>query len=388
MHLLWISTKPPWPAADGGRLAQALTLEALARDGARITVVTPTAGLEVEAPPGELEDRVRLETVATPLRSRLGSAVKSWLTGRPTALLRHDLPVARRRVGELVAALGFDAVHVEQLHAWSQAVPAGRRGLPCLLRAQNVESDLWRAVGEAGGLRALVARREARLLARAEGRIVGEAATAVALTEADATRLSQLAGGREVLTVPPPFPARLAAASAPLSGAPPLVALGSGGWWPNRDADEWLVREIWPRIAARVPGGILHRFGGSAASQDAEDRIVDHSPPADSREAFAQGAVLLVPLRIASGMRMKILEAWARGVPVVATPTAAAGLDAEDGRELLLATDPEGFAAAVERVESEEGLRERLILAGRRALETRHDGAAIARRLRGLYVAA
>jgi glycosyltransferase involved in cell wall biosynthesis len=65
--------------------------------------------------------------------------------------------------------------------------------------------------------------------------------------------------------------------------------------------------------------------------------VETHPAPADSREAFAPGAILVVPLRIASGIRMKILEAWARGLPVVATPEAAAGLEAEDGRELLLA---------------------------------------------------
>ena len=219
--------------------------------------------------------------------------------------------------------------------------------------------------------------------------MVREARTAVALTPEDARRLSDLAGGWEVAVVPPPFPSRLPASTRPLAGDPPLVLLGSGGWWPNRDARTWLGEEIWPRVAARVPGAVLHRFGGTSrpmASRDGDDRIVDHEPPADSRDAFAPNAVLVVPLRIASGIRMKILEAWARGVPVVATPRAAAGLGAEDGRELLLATEAEDFARAVERLVGEEGLRERLVRAGRQALESRHDGARIARRLRDRYL--
>lgn len=389
MRLLWIATKPPWPAVDGGRLAQALTLEALGKNGVEATVVAPAVG-PVESPPPQLAGQVRLETVDTGLRSRPLAIGISWLTGRPVALVRHDLVRVRRRVAELVERERFDAVHVEQLHAWPQAAPARHAGLPCLLRTQNVESDLWRAVGRRGGLRGGVARREARLLARAEGRIVGEASTVVALTSEDARRLSELAGGREVIAVPPPFPLRLPAAEAPLAGDPPLVLLGSGGWWPNRDAGRWFMEDVWPRVAARAPGAILHRFGGAGraeASSDGDGRIVDHESPVDSRDAFAPQGVLVVPLRIASGIRMKVLEAWARGIPVVATPRAAAGLGADDGRELLLAAEAEDFARAVERLVREEGLRERLIRGGRRALETRHDGARIARRLRDLYPA-
>ena len=88
-----------------------------------------------------------------------------------------------------------------------------------------------------------------------------------------------------------------------------------------------------------------------------------------------------MPLAIASGIRMKILEAWARGVPVVGTPEAVAGLAARDGEELLVARDAAGFAAAIVRLHREAGLAGRLAAAGRRALAERHDPKAVARRL-------
>jgi len=98
--------------------------------------------------------------------------------------------------------------------------------------------------------------------------------------------------------------------------------------------------------------------------------------------------VLAVPLRVASGVRMKILEAWARGLPVVATPAAAAGLGAEDGRELLLAADSDGFAAAVARLAAEPVLAAELVAAGRSALVRRHAPAAVAAELLRVYAAA
>lgn len=97
--------------------------------------------------------------------------------------------------------------------------------------------------------------------------------------------------------------------------------------------------------------------------------------------AYPRGAILAVPLQIASGVRIKILEAWARGVPVVATPEAARGLEAEDGEHLLLAADGEGFARAFARLEREAGLARKLVDGGRRLLRARHEPSRVARRI-------
>ncbi len=76
---------------------------------------------------------------------------------------------------------------------------------------------------------------------------------------------------------------------------------------------------------------------------------------------FPEGAILVVPLRIASGVRMKILEAWARGVPVVATQEAVAGLGVEDGAGYLVAGDGMEFSSAIRRIHKQPLLRKQLI---------------------------
>jgi len=106
---------------------------------------------------------------------------------------------------------------------------------------------------------------------------------------------------------------------------------------------------------------------------------------ADSREAFARGAVMVVPVTFGSGVRMKILEAWARGLPVVATPAAAAGLDAEDGRELLLVRNAPDFVLALQRLSRDPGLATSVVAAGRELLAARHDPARVASRLSVVY---
>jgi hypothetical protein len=396
VKLLWIATTPPCPPVDGGRLVQALTLRALAAAGVEATVVAPVPAAEAAEASRLLAALARPRLV--PVAAGWGATVRSGLGalgGTPLAIARHRLAAVRAEVAALLAAERFDAVHVEQMHALPQAEPALARGLPAVLRAQNVESDLWRAVAahpEVGAVRRAAAAIEARRLAAWEGRAVGRVAATAALTASDAARLAALAAahgalGTSVVHVPAPFPARLDPAAEALTGEPAVVLLGSRGWLPNRDATGWFLTRIWPLVRQRTPGAVLHLFGdaGDGSAAAGGSGVVSHPSPADSRRAFAPGSILAVPLRIGSGVRMKILEAWARGVPVVATSVAAAGLDAEPGRELLLADTPETFATALARLATDPALANRLTTAGRAALAARHDPQQVANRLIELY---
>jgi glycosyltransferase involved in cell wall biosynthesis len=212
-----------------------------------------------------------------------------------------------------------------------------------------------------------------------EGEAVRRVSRTLALTREDAERLDELAGGGgRIGVVRAAFP-DLAPGTGTLPGDPAVVVFGSQGWLPNEESTAWFAGEVWPAVRAASPGAILHLFGANAGTGPAG--IVAHPSPEDSGEVYAPGSILVVPLRIASGVRIKILEAWARGVPVVATPAALAGLEAEDGREALVARDAGEFAAAIQRLHREPGLAAALVEAGRRARRERHDPAEVARRL-------
>lgn len=329
-----------------------LTLEGLERAGCRTALVAPT------------------RPASTPL-----ALTRLWRL--PLALARHSQPSVRQEVERRLATERFDLVHVEQLQALPQAEPALRRGIPVVLRAQNVESDLWAATaGLTPGWKGRVLAREAIRLARWEGEAVRRVSATLPLSQEDAARLRQLSGGGRVRVVRAPFP-ELPPGPSPLEGDPPVVLLVSRGWLPNEDSVRWFLRDVWPVVRAEVPGAVLHVFGS-----DGGPGTVHHPPPKDSAEAFAPGSILAVPLRIGSGVRMKVLEAWARGVPVVGTSAAVSGLEVVDGREALVADDPASFARAVARVRSEA---DRLIENGRRALKERHDPAAVVKDLVAVY---
>jgi hypothetical protein len=380
LAVLVIATKAPWPAVDGGRFLLLNTLQALAAAGCRLTLVAPADPTRFDLAEAARELSAFCTPALVPAAPLPPFAALLRSGGAPVSIARHTLPAVRQEVERRLAAGSFDVVHAEQLQALPQAEPAFARGMPVVLRAQNVESDLWAETARRGrGARGFLLRREARKLAAWEGNAVRRAAATLALTEEDAARLRELSGGggrvgvvRAAFPDLPPGPGRLA-------GEPAVTVFGSRGWLPNEESTAWFASEVWPAVRAVLPGAVLHLFGAPPGLDS--PGVAVHPSPGDSAEVYAPGSILAVPLRIASGVRIKILEAWARGVPVVATPAALAGLEAEDGREALVARDAREFATAISRLHREPELAAGLIEAGRRARRERHEPGVVAGRL-------
>lgn len=388
---------------DGGRAVMSATIEALAAvSGVRMTVVTP---LPIDGDIGgdsEPAETVEKPTIVRSVQENLrflhtdsyfldwpNSVVRSFRSGRPVSVERHGHAALAARVAALIRdEPPFDVVHSEQLQALPIADPARRAGIACVLRAQNVESAVWdAAAGEAPAWRAPALRLEARRLRDYEARAIGEVDATIALSPDDAAALTSLnpAASSRITTVPPPIPSAWLTPSDQAGEQSVFTWIGSGGWAPNDGARSWLLDDIWPAIAARLPEARLHVFGAGMRQERGEAAIVWRGVPRESAEAFMPGSVLLIPMRAASGVRMRVLEAWARGVPVIASPAAIAGLDAEDSRDVLVAADGREFAEAAARLTGDPSLRARLVHEGRATLARRHDPKRIAEATLDVY---
>jgi hypothetical protein len=385
LRILMISTKPAYPPVDGGRLLMWNTIKALAALGHRVTFVSPDLNL------GENEsERHLLEYCAAvhliPARAgRLGpSLIRAFSARLPSSIVRHSHAAVSDRVTEILADQRHDVLHAEQIHSLAN-LPDTPMLPPVVLRAQNVESQLWRMVARIKPRLAWFARREARQMASFEAGALDRAACTIALTEHDGAILGGALGmtARRIRIIPPPFPSSLERVGRPLDGDPAIV-LVAGGWLPNADSTNWFFSCIWKEIRASMPSARVHVFGENAPTT--EPGAISHLSPTDSSVIFGSGAILVVPLRIASGIRMKILEAWARGVPVVATPEAARGLHGSDGKEFLLANDAQEFTAAIHRLDREKDFRNEIVANGRSALMAHHQPESVASLLEETYL--
>jgi polysaccharide biosynthesis protein PslH len=387
MRILVVATKSPWPPCDGGRLALWLTLKSLAEAGHELALVAPvdnSAAADDNSTRDMLGSIAAVHLVIAPRRSWLAAGVAAVGQRQALTLARHHLVDVEAKVAELLRVWRPDVVHVEQLQALANGHDAARAaGVPVVLRMQNVESSLWHQVARAR-LRSWPLRWEATRLQRDENRALHQATRVLTLTGRDADQLrSRVDAGHAacINCVGPPFPMSLDAAAA-VNGAPAVVLAGSSGWWPNREGTEWFLATVAPLLVRANPELRIHVFGGACATST---QVIGHEAPKDSMTAFPQQAIAAIPLHIGSGIRMRILEAWARGLPVVASTTAAAGLDVVSGRELMIADSPEDFTAAIQRIAADADLYRSLVAAGRDYLRQHHDSVQLAAALVAEY---
>jgi glycosyltransferase involved in cell wall biosynthesis len=168
-----------------------------------------------------------------------------------------------------------------------------------------------------------------------------------------------------------------------------LVFTGNMGYEPNVDAVVWFVEHCLPRIREAVPEVKLAIAGArpSRAVQElAREPGVQVTGFVESMPATLNAAEIAVaPLRSASGIQNKILEAMACGLPVVTTTTGLGAIDARDGEHLLVADGEEAHAAAVIRLLGDADLRARLGAAAREQVVARYSWARGAERVEEIY---
>jgi glycosyltransferase involved in cell wall biosynthesis len=208
------------------------------------------------------------------------------------------------------------------------------------------------------------------------------------VSEVDRVVLAGLAGSSaRFATVPIAVDGSGVAPIHELSGEPRVLFLGGLHWPPNADALVTFVRDIWPRVRTARPDATLTSIG----RDDHPAADICRAAPAvtvvgwvpDIDPFVRQSRVLVVPMRAGSGMRVKILEAMARGLPVVSTAVGCEGIDIVPGRHLLVEDDPSRFADAVARVLNDDVLAASLASEARALVMARYDVTAVSNALLG-----
>jgi glycosyltransferase involved in cell wall biosynthesis len=158
-----------------------------------------------------------------------------------------------------------------------------------------------------------------------------------------------------------------------------LVFCAKLDYLPNADAALYFSRSVWPLVRARRPELQLEIIGSrpprNVRQLDGQDNIRVIASVPDVKPYLGRAWVALCPIRIRAGTQLKILEAMALGVPMVATSICCQGLNVEAGKQLLVADNPEQFSSAIELLSDNVSLREKLIEAGRRYVERQHNWA-------------
>jgi polysaccharide biosynthesis protein PslH len=231
---------------------------------------------------------------------------------------------------------------------------------PFAYNAHNAEHQLLsrRADHESQPLRSLL-RWEAERVRRIEARTVRDALFVAACSENDRGELMRLApqDASNIVIVPNGVDTQHYATIAKAPGAPrTLLITGSYDWRPNQIGLSWFLSEALPALRSRIPNGdYAIRVAGRMSAELAESlrrfpQITAVPNPVDIRDELIRARIVVAPILASSGTRLRILEAWAAGRPVVTTTAGAMGLTYCDGEELIIADQPAEFADAIARL--------------------------------------
>lgn len=145
-----------------------------------------------------------------------------------------------------------------------------------------------------------------------------------------------------------------------LSSVPSFLFVGTLAYFPNQDAVEWLVSEIWPLVRLQLADAVVRVVGGGYTGRmpPPGSGVVMMGEVDDLRPHYSDAWAMLIPLRSGSGTRIKALEAWANNVPVVSTSKGVEGLGSTDGDTVLIADTAWDFAARVVQVAKDPVLGE------------------------------
>ena len=240
-----------------------------------------------------------------------------------------------------------------------------------VLDLHNIESVLDQRCAEVeSGARAWAHRAFSRASLKLERTWLPRFSEVLTASESDAERARAIAPGARVTVYPNALP------SAPLparGNQDAIVFSGNMEYHPNISAVRFFRREVWPLLRERWPGLVWRLVGKNPEAvrrfTSGDVRIEVEGRVDDAIRELARAKVAVVPVLAGSGTRLKILEAWAAGLPVVSTTLGAEGLGARNGETLLLADGGPAFAEAVSRLLASPDLRKSLGMAGRLLLE-------------------
>jgi hypothetical protein len=387
MKILFICHRVPFPPRVGSKIRPFNIIQHLSRTHEVTVASLARTAAEAEEAAG-LAAHCRdllVETVPFPLD--VLRMIARLPTRVPSSMGYFFAPRLKRRIDDLLRTRSFDLVFV---HCSSVAQYVDHlRGPIKIIDFCDIDSAKWLAYAATRAFPlSLGYRLEGAKLKHAEVALAAgfDLATCATAAEVDTLRSYGVTAPAEW------FPNGVDIAYFTPASAPPeadtLCFLGRMDYYPNQQAMLAFCRDVLPRVRAERPRVRLFIVG--AEPSRAIRRLADipgvavTGTVADVRPYVHRSMVSIAPLSIARGTQNKILEAMAMGVPVVASAIAARGTDAVPGEHLLVASNPDAFAAAIVSLLADASLRARVAAGGRARVLARLTWPAAMRRLDGL----
>lgn len=361
MKTLLISHKPSFPKIDGGCLASAqiiLGLEQMGVDYQIATLATPKHPFQMEAFPEAIRGRVAVQFVVD--TGRAMKNVKAWMSGERSMFLGRFYDASfEKQLVELCRSFQPDVVHFESLFA-AVYMPALRKVCTAkmVLRSHNIEHELWQdRLKEASSVKQWLLKKHVERLKSEEIAYFKMADGIATISKNELDFIAE----NGIVTPALYLPTGLKIGAQESAYGNDFFHLAAMDWQPNIKGLNWFLKEVW-HASDLAKNNILHIAGKSLDLEDYREfkGIKNHGMVADSQAFMCDFGIMVVPLFEGSGLRIKIIEAGALGVPIIATQKAVEGIGLVSGTHYLEANSATEFQNAMQLLMNDVSLRRNL----------------------------
>ncbi|MFN6342698.1 MAG: glycosyltransferase family 4 protein [Bacteroidota bacterium] len=392
MKILQLMNRVPWPLKDGGAIGFYQLTKGYFDAGAQVTVAAlNTSKHFVQTLPEELTKMADWHLFYIDNRVKPLPAFLNLFSSESYNISRFYNKAFEAKLEQLVSTHEFDTIVFESIYM-ATYLPAIRKHTKalCVLRAHNVECDIWKTLyeNESNPLKRRYLHLLYTRLKKFEQAKLNDFDLIVPITEYDKHRLAELG-----CTVPQ----YISPTGANVAGLVPCVIpkkpesiyhLGSMEWMPNQEAMLWFLNNVWPRVHHMHPHTSFYLAGRGMPQSffklDAAGVQVD-GEVADAEAYVTEKHIMVVPLFAGSGMRIKIIEAMARGKVIIATPLGAQGIPGISGQHFILCNTADEFIHAIDSCIREEGKAAAIGRAAHEFVMEHFDNNKVSKRLLSIY---
>lgn len=386
----------PYPLVGGAKIRAYYTIRYLSQFH-RITLVSFTREEDLQEHIKHLE-RYCEQVITVPIKrsswTDIISTVKSFATGHPAVIYRDDLADMKQALADLLGQQHYEVIHCDQtamaqFGLYAQKMMHGKNSSLVLDQHNALYKAVDRQAESMSGWKHLLWKSESTRLARYEAKLIREFDSVLTVSEVDKEMLLSLLDEDEKKVLA----SKLTAVPICIDpdersyldrnvNANNLAFLGTMYWPPNAEAVRWFAEEILPKVLDKVPSAKLIVIGKNppveVRSLVSRNSILDGHVQVsgflqDPEPLLQECGVFIVPLLAAGGMRVKILDAWLWGLPIVSTTIGAEGVEIQPGENILIADDPDDFSDSIVNILQNQQLSKALSENGRKSVEENYS---------------
>lgn len=362
--ILVLGSRIPYPTNDGGALACMQTLKLLSASNELTYFSFNTRKHFVSETTINREFTFcKVIPIALDATPTIWGALKAVATFRNYNLSRFQSNEAIQKLSVLLNSEKFDLIVFENIFTsgFNKTIQEHYKSSALIYRAHNVEWKIWEKLAlRNSGIRRFYLKHLTRSFRKAEEKFISSVQNIAAITASDATYFKTINPEAKVITIPVGVEIdKKTTTPVQHKTNHTLYHLGSMEWLPNRDGLKWFISDVWPLVLTKFSDAELHIGGRNLNRNDEQFKarnVYNHGEISDASDFISQYDLCIVPIWSGSGLRIKTLEAMAKGKVVVTTEIGAEGIAATHGEHWFIAKNEREFAAYIIELMQSPGL--------------------------------